>query len=289
MVCGGCNGTIVMDEKWQIICSNCKVKFAKAKGRDRCINCGTLIANMKQPKILHYTWLFGNHKLLEDGTKCAQPSLPVKDFETQVDTLLSEISSPKEFADWAIKWLQKLHVVEVQDRSLIKDNLQKLDTDVQKKIDGLLDMKLKEQITDEEYQRKKDLLLDEQRQVRNRLSNTDKRADDWLELTENTFHFATYARHWFANGTNQQKREILSALGSNLVLKDKKMSLYQRKPFTVLNEMKGKIEIMLDLFEPEDLLDKSSYSNTSNPVVPSLLSSLDSNQNKQLQRLLSYR
>jgi hypothetical protein len=35
--------------------------------------------------------------------------------------------------------------------------------------------------------------------------------------------------------------------------------------------MQDKIEILLDVFEPEELADTSTYSDTSNPVIPSLL------------------
>jgi hypothetical protein len=57
-------------------------------------------------------------------------------------------------------------------------------------------------------------ILLEQQQVRRNLQETDKRADNWLELTEKTFNFACYARYWFANAkSSQQKREILAANG----------------------------------------------------------------------------
>ena len=289
MVCGECNGTIIMDEKWQIICPICKLKFHKSKDRVSCPECKTPIEKMNNPKILHYVWLYGNHRRLADGSKCSQPSLAVKDFDTQIDSLIAKFSIPESFKNWAIKWLQNKHKTEVHDRTSIKDNLQQLDTRVQKQIDNLLDLKLKELIDEGEYQRKKELLLLEQQQVRNKLKDTDKRADEWLELTEKTFNFSCYARYWFNHGTNQQKREILSTLGSNLMIKDKIVSLYLHKPFTILNGMQEKIEILLDVFEPDELLDNTHYSDTSTPVIPSLLRGRDSNPNKLVQSQLSYR
>lgn len=287
MICGECNGTIIMDEKWQIICPICKVKFHKSKDRNECPNCKIALTDMEQPKILHYTWLFGNHKKLPDGTKCTQHSLAVKDFEPQIDKLLQQITIPEKLTNWAIKWLQKEHTKEVKDRSTIKSSLQTLDADVQEQLDLLLDLLLKKQISPEEYQKKKELLLLEQQQVRRKLQETDKRADNWLELSEKTFIFSTYARHWFATGTNQQKREILSTLGTNLMLKDKIMSLYQRKPFRILNGMQEKIDILLDVYEPDDLLDTMGQNPTSHPLIPNLLRDMDSNHDKQIQSLLS--
>jgi hypothetical protein len=258
ILCGDCDGTVIMDEKWQIICPICKNKFHKAKNRESCTECKTLIKDMQQPKILHYTYLVGNHKKLADGTRCKQSAVAVKSFEEQIDALLAKFTIPESFKNWAIKWLQNQHTKEVSDRTGIKNNLQDLDTNVQKQCDTLLDAYLKKLVTEEEYEKKKNLLLLEQEHIRRNLKETDKRADNWLELTEKTFNFACYARFWFAKGTNQEKREILATIGSNLVLKDKKLLLRQRKPFTIINGMQEKIEILLDVFEPNELLDTTT-------------------------------
>ena len=59
--------------------------------------------------------------------------------------------------------------------------------------------------------------------MKQQLHQTENRAEAWLKLTEQTFHFVTYARQAFINGTLLQKREILAALGQNFSLKDKKI------------------------------------------------------------------
>lgn len=54
---------------------------------------------------------------------------------------------------------------------------------------------------------------------------TEQRAESWIELTEKAFTFALYAREHFINGEIEKKKTILSALGSNQTLKDKKFSI----------------------------------------------------------------
>ncbi len=245
MICGECNGTVIMEEKWQIICPVCKTKFHKAKDRNSCTGCKTQIADMVNPNILHYTWLRGNHKKLVDGTRCTQHAIAVGHFEEQIDALLAKFTIPESFKDWAIKWLQKEHRNEVKDRTDMKKGLQELDSKVQKQIDELLGLRLRSQIDDAEYEKNKKLLLLEQEQVRRNLQEADKRADNWLELSEKTFNFACYARYWFAHAKNsQQQREILACIGSNLMQKDRILSLYQRKPFKIINGMQEKIDIL---------------------------------------------
>src|SRR5690349_6132434 len=53
------------------------------------------------------------------------------------------------------------------------------------------------------------------------LRDVENRVEQWTEIAEQTFVFACYARKWFAKGTFEDKRHILMAVGSNLVLQDK--------------------------------------------------------------------
>ena len=57
------------------------------------------------------------------------------------------------------------------------------------------------------------------------LNDTGKEIEQWVELSERTFNFACYASIWFEKGDIKVKRSILSALGTNLRLKDKKLNV----------------------------------------------------------------
>ena len=70
---------------------------------------------------------------------------------------------------------------------------------------------------------------DEIFKLKEQLRETENRAEQWLELTEKTFNFATYARYHFINGDLQTKKEIVRALGSNFILQDKKLTLQAKK------------------------------------------------------------
>ena len=52
--CGECNGMVTAEEKHQLMCGNCRFKFAY-RGRDSCPRCGTSIEKMEKPQFLHYT------------------------------------------------------------------------------------------------------------------------------------------------------------------------------------------------------------------------------------------
>ncbi|GEM_PF-2554044 len=190
--------------------------------------------------------------------------------------------------DLRIIGVGETHAQEVKERTMVNNNLQELYNSTQKQIDDLLDMRLRKFITDEEYQKKKELLLLEKNEINNKLQNTERRADDWLDLCEKTFEFATYAHIWFKEGTNEQKRSILHALGSNLIIKDEILLLQLRKPFAILMGMKEKYQILLDMIEPTLLLDTPIQNEYLRDTIPSLLPSMDSNHDKRIQSPLSY-
>ncbi len=170
---------------------------------------------------------------------------------------MEQIEIPELFNKWAIKWLRKLNKEKVKERTTINKSLQDLYNDIQKQIDNLLRLRLKGLVDDDEYTHQKEVLLLEKKEVKGKLENTDKRANNWLELSEKTFHFATYARYWFINGTNEQKRGILQTLGSNLTLKDQKVLINLDKPLVILKNFKeneAKSLEKLEHIESVDLL-----------------------------------
>jgi len=201
--------------------------------------------------------------------------VPVLDFEADVQKLIPMFTLPKEFSEFAIKWLKKLHKQEVKERTLINKNFQESYNDIQKQLDELLNMRLGKLIDDNEYQAKKTALMQKKKAAKASLEHTDKRADDWMDLYERTFNFAAYASVWFDKGSNEQKRAILHALGSNMTLDGKKLLIKQHKPFMILNGMQENIEIVLQTFGTEELLDLASQSSIDDPQILNLLSIVD--------------
>ena len=68
------------------------------------------------------------------------------------------------------------------------------------------------------------------------MKRTGERVNEWLELSERTFNFATYARYWFEKGDYEAKTGILRALGQNFVLEGGTLRIDLKKPFLVVKE-----------------------------------------------------
>lgn len=85
--CGQCEGKLGVDEKWQVICTNCKLKFNKGKEVSACPQCHTEIEDMKNAKILHYLFYYCiKHRKHRES--CSQGSVEVKKLEEQINAQL---------------------------------------------------------------------------------------------------------------------------------------------------------------------------------------------------------
>lgn len=250
--CGGCGAMVTAEEKWQVICPSCKKKF-NSNNRSACPKCATAIEAMEKPTLLHYIYY---HCTRRKYPNCTQKSVRMEELEKQLDAFLASIGISEEFKNWAIKYLNVLNDSEVETRNASLSSLQSAYNACVSRLDNLLKFKISPQntngslLSDEEFKAQKAPLMAEKASYEEKLGNTGKRVDEWLKMAEQAFNFAVHARYWFAHGSPQEKREILVALGSNLVLKDKTLRLDVQRPYCFLEEVIKEESMAVATFEP---------------------------------------
>jgi hypothetical protein len=211
---------------------------------------------MKKPVILRYLYY---HCTKRKNPNCSQGSIEVKELERQIDEILSKIEISESFKNWAIKYLREENEKEKALREAILQSQKRAYEACLKKLDNLLELKISplnsngSLLSDEEYAKRKAELIKEKTQLEEVLNDTQERINKWFEIAEKTFNFACYARYWFKNGTPQEKTQILQALGSNLILKDKKLQIELKKPFKWLSDVSSGFPEIKPVFEPEKL------------------------------------
>jgi site-specific DNA recombinase len=149
----------------------------------------------------------------------------LESIESQIDEELKQYTIIPEFRDMALSILKRNNKIEIKDRTSIYKSQQARRENIQKQLDKLVDMRTRDLLSDDEYLEQKSRLNSEKLAVDESMRNTEQRADDWLELTEKAFDFATYARIHFNEGSIEKRREILRTLGSRLTLKDNKLTI----------------------------------------------------------------
>ncbi len=82
---------------------------------------------------------------------------------------------------------------------------------------------------------------DEITQLEKRLNTVDNKIEEANDQTNKTFHFANRVRYWLQNGTHEERRTIVSTLGSNLTLNQKILRLDLLKPLEYTRRISGEL------------------------------------------------
>ena len=151
---------------------------------------------------------------------------------------------------WALEHLRELDQEEKENRSAINISLQRTHDNTQKALDELIRMRYLGLVDNEEYERERSRLKTELASVTEELGDPKQANARWQRQSQNTFQFACYALDRFCDGDTNTKKEILAALGSNLLLKDKILLLEARKPFMMIERGVKRLSTNLSTFEP---------------------------------------
>ena len=203
-------------------------KFAFT-GFIRCAECGCLYTAETKTKFIKstgelrdYTYYHCTHR--KKDINCSQrTAIKDKDLEIQIEKEIEKYTILPEFLHWALEGLNKKNDNEIEERTKVYEMQHKTLVQTQKELDELTKMRYRLLIDDETFLKEQKELQAKIAQLKGKLRETETRAERWLELTERTFNFATYARKAFFMGGLELKKEILMALGKVPIIKDKKL------------------------------------------------------------------
>ena len=223
-----------------------------------CGECGGHITG--DHKVKHYkngksqTFIYARCTKKNKDIACSQKYVEAEELKRQVMEILVTMKLSRKFVDWAIKWLNVVNQDQKDARNARYDALKKSYEDTVKKIDALLDLKLLKLISNEEFSEKRESLLEEKSKVQENLGKVDRHIDDWTELAAKTFDFAATAQERFENGDIEDRKIILKAIGSDLILKDQKLTVQARTPFFKIQQALSEIKAV-ERLEPIEKFD----------------------------------
>jgi DNA invertase Pin-like site-specific DNA recombinase len=227
----------------------------------RCPECGaTITAERKKKRLLnggHNIHIY-YHCTRSIKRDCSEPPVRADILEKQISDIVGKITIPPQFREWAIKQLKEEQSKEIIDRdSITKAHRHNLDACV-KKLDALFNMRLNEEIGAEEYAKKKEDLLKEKQKYEELIGDTQARAETWLDRADKAFHFAQTAKKRFDTGTLEDKRYVLSCLGTKLVLHGKKLQFEQEKCLAMFECVAPDVQSLHNRLEPTQLVDSTA-------------------------------
>ena len=198
-------------------------------GMLRCGQCGfNVTAERKHKKqkngnTHNYVYYHCTHKSKE--ICCKQPSIEEKDLVSQIMELVECYSLPTELSRWNERAIEDLRVRETTSMHPICDNRAERIKELKAKLDrayGFLDKGI---ISEETYLKQTADIEAQIKQIESEAEDSKEEQEDVLKIIESTLVRLTNAQDKFKAGSLDDKRKIISAIGSNPTLTDKKLNL----------------------------------------------------------------
>ena len=207
-----------------------------------CEVCGSMYTASEKKKIVKRTGEFKSYIYYhctrkKKAVKCDQRNpITLKELEDQIDIKLERYTILPKFQEWAVEILNRGNDKEIEDRTKVYESQQKSLLETQKELDNLTKMRYRELIDDETFIKSRDELKGKIAKLKEKIAETESRAEKWLELTEKTFNFARYARKEFITKGKDKKREIFAALGQNFSVKDQEVHIIPNEWFVPIEK-----------------------------------------------------
>ena len=197
------------------------------RGIVKCKKCGRKYSSeLKKSK---YVYLRPNPL---EGCDCQ----PIKETDVlqAVEDILNKMRVSDSLLSEMMESLKATQAAKVDFNTTQIATLQKQHGDIQRKLDTLLDLRLENSITKEEYDRKYTALRAEQENVKTRIDRVDTADDTYMITMEYLIDLASRAADVFKSSGIEQKRKIINCVFSNLEVEDKNVVFSMRKPFDKL-------------------------------------------------------
>ena len=201
----------------------------------RCGECGLSIT--AEEKInrygYHYTYYHCTKRRMDYC--CSQRSARAETIDTAFLQFLEAHRPPEMLHRWVLSEIQKLRSGVAIEKDAEVHALQRALDDTTRAINNLTALRIRDLLTDEEYATQRNSLVAEQGTIRERLAAVENGAT-WLEPAECLASFNKRAISWFQSGDEETKWQIARAMSSNLVLRDKKVSIEAKEPFILFSK-----------------------------------------------------
>lgn len=199
-------------------------------GLFRCGECGAAITAEEHTNRFgsHYTYYRCTKK--KWGVKCKQRYIEVRALEQQLLEFLRRIHIPDELHDYVMRRLEDLGDTRRADQATQRRLLEHARSTTAKSLDNLTRLRIRDQISDAEFQTQREELQRERLHVEQNLTRLDNETE-WLEPARLFVSFSNRAVSWFQAGDSETKRLILTTVGSNLSLSDRILRIEAKKPF----------------------------------------------------------
>ncbi len=233
------------DVKFQVIC-DCKHKFAY-NNKTHCPKCKIEIDKMIKPKYLSYAWYYNVKKKKAKQRYKSIAESKVK--EAIYDLFVNNISFSKDIVEWSKKYIHEMKEKELNEKILINQRKEERKGEYEEKKARTRAMFRDGKFSEEDYEKDITRLNHEYSDVNETVEQI-----DWysrlMEIVDITERIAMVLE----SDDIQAKRNIISALGSNLIWDDENLLIINKKEIQALIDGVKRNRLVISEFEPKNAL-----------------------------------
>ena len=184
----------------------------------RCGKCGCLITAETQKGHIYY-------HCTKKKQICNEKYLREEALVEQMKSVIQKVFIPDDWAENVLAELDR-EKTSIQNEGLsFVQNLKSRKTEVEQKIDRLLDIYIESGLARDEYQAKKAKLLNEKADIDQEIRDFEQKGNNWLEPMREVILLSSQAKIFLSQGDKTQIRAFLKNVGSNFMLNSKRLEI----------------------------------------------------------------
>lgn len=205
--------------------------FAYA-GMLKCALCGKTMIPEVHTKPSGKRFVYYRCRGRTNGRPCANPSLPEPALEQQVETDLRRVALSPKAATWVFDNIRTKLDATLAQQAAQRGGLEKALSDSQREVDALLTLKLRDQVDDATFERRRLGLLDAQARLRMQLEQPIPAPEVLLARIQQVLDFSESLPKAFREGGAVRRRQIFHAVCANPTVRDRKALYLAKEPWS---------------------------------------------------------
>ena len=205
--------------------------FAYA-GMLKCGLCGRTLVPEEHVKPSGKRFVYYRCRGRTEGQPCPNPCLPETALEAQLLADLQRLTLPRRAAQWIFENIRTKLDATLSQQAAQRSGLQKALADSVSEGDALLTLKLRGQVDDATFERRRLGLLDQQAKLRLRLDQPAPPPEALLGRVQWVLNFSTSLPQAFREGDPVRRRQIFRAVCANPTVRDRKALYKANEPFS---------------------------------------------------------
>ncbi len=197
-------------------------------GLVHCGECGCMITGSEKYKVVKTTGEVKSYSYYHCTKKrhqlnCSQRPMTMQEFNTQVQAMLETIAIPEGLYQAVVEYIEGSQVAEAEAAARKRDMQTASLAKTKRELENLTKMRYRDLIDDNTFLKEQEVLQEQQIRLKQELLESTDNVDTSNKRLIELFKFAHTAAKNFPNASASKKKEMLVMLGSNCLVKDKKL------------------------------------------------------------------